>query len=98
MNANGDEKHDELLTTGEVATLFGVHRKTPADWADAGKLPYIMTPGGHRRYSLRDALRKLLIEKGHQAAVEAILRLNDLGGDDGHERPEQTPGAAWIVR
>lgn len=38
------------LATGEVATLFGVTPETVATWADAGKLPFFRTPGGHRRF------------------------------------------------
>lgn len=40
---------DELLTTGEVAELFGVTPRTVARWADAGKLTPVLTLGGHRR-------------------------------------------------
>ncbi len=40
----------ELLTPGEVATLFGVGLSTVQRWADAGTLEFIRTPGGHRRY------------------------------------------------
>lgn len=39
-----------LLKPGEVASLFRVGAKTVAQWADAGKLTAIKTPGGHRRY------------------------------------------------
>lgn len=45
----------ELLRPAEVASLFGVGAKTVTRWANTGKLPYIMTPGGHRRYD-RDAV------------------------------------------
>ena len=40
----------ELLTPGEVSTMFRVDRKTPARWHKAGKLVTVRTPGGHRRY------------------------------------------------
>lgn len=43
--------HDELLTPGEVARLFGVDPKTVTRWATAGKLTARRTLGGHRRYS-----------------------------------------------
>lgn len=41
---------EELLTPGEVATLFGVDPKTVTRWASAGKLNPLRTLGGHRRY------------------------------------------------
>lgn len=42
---------DKLLTTGQVADLFRVDAKTVTRWARDGKLPYLATPGGHRRFS-----------------------------------------------
>lgn len=41
--------------TGSVAAKhYGVHGDTIRDWANAGKIKYIRTPGGHRRYLLTD--------------------------------------------
>ncbi|MGS2645947.1 BldC family transcriptional regulator [Streptosporangium sp. G12] len=51
---------DDLLTPGEVAALMRVDPKTVTRWAKAGKLPSILTPGGHRRVP--------------RAAVDALLR------------------------
>jgi excisionase family DNA binding protein len=39
-----------LLTPAEVASLFRVDPKTVTRWAKAGKLTYVRTLGGHRRY------------------------------------------------
>jgi excisionase family DNA binding protein len=41
---------ERLLRTLEVAELFGVSGKTIWQWAEQGRLEYIRTPGGHRRY------------------------------------------------
>ena len=41
---------DELLTPAQVAQLFGVDPKTVTRWADSGRLGFIRTPGGHRRF------------------------------------------------
>ncbi|MEV8634926.1 BldC family transcriptional regulator [Streptosporangium sp. NPDC051023] len=41
---------ERFLTPREVACLFGVDPKTVNRWADAGKLTFIHTPGGQRRY------------------------------------------------
>lgn len=41
---------DRLMPPGEVAEMFGVDPKTLTRWANEGKIPYIRTPGGHRRY------------------------------------------------
>lgn len=41
---------EALLTPAEVATMFRVDPKTVTRWAIAGKLTWIRTLGGHRRY------------------------------------------------
>ena len=41
---------EHLLRPGQVAALFQVSRRTVSDWARAGKLDAIITPGGHRRF------------------------------------------------
>ena len=41
---------EQLLRSGQVAVLFQVSRRTISDWARAGKLDAIITPGGHRRF------------------------------------------------
>jgi excisionase family DNA binding protein len=56
---------EQLLTPGEVAVMFRVEPKTVTRWAKTGKLSYIMTLGGHRRY--REAeIRGLLSEIAEQ--------------------------------
>lgn len=46
-----------LLTCDEVAAKFAVHSKTVRRWANAGKLPVIMTPGGGYRFRRADMER-----------------------------------------
>lgn len=51
------------LRTAEVADLLHVSPKTVSRWAQEGKLPFLRTLGGHRRYpeheihELRDGLQ-----------------------------------------
>lgn len=40
----------KLLMPAEVAALFGVSAKTVWLWGSRGRLPFIQTPGGHKRY------------------------------------------------
>ena len=42
-----------LLRTTEVARRLQVSARTVLAWAQAGKLPSILTPGGHRRYPIQ---------------------------------------------
>jgi excisionase family DNA binding protein len=45
---------EPLLRSGQVALLFQVSRRTVSDWSRAGRLPWVVTPGGHRRFRLSD--------------------------------------------
>lgn len=56
-----------LLTPGEVAKIFRVDPKTVSRWALRGKLPFIRTLGGHRRF---DA-----------ATIYAMMAESEEGGD-----------------
>lgn len=40
----------DYLTVSGVADLFHVSAKTVVRWANEGKLPYVATLGGHRRF------------------------------------------------
>jgi excisionase family DNA binding protein len=46
---NGDQP-PSYLRTAEVAAWLHVSPKTVARWAKEGKLPFVRTLGGHRRY------------------------------------------------
>jgi excisionase family DNA binding protein len=45
-----DIKTPSYLTTAEVADILYVSPKTVSRWAKEGKLPFMKTLGGHRRY------------------------------------------------
>ncbi len=42
--------NEQLYTPSEVAAKFRVNPKTVTRWARAGKIGYIRTLGGHRRF------------------------------------------------
>ncbi|CAN5631531.1 hypothetical protein BH24ACT26_BH24ACT26_03610 [soil metagenome] len=46
-----ESSDDEVyITSGEVARILRVSPKTVARWAKEGKLPHLVTLGGHRRF------------------------------------------------
>ena len=53
-----------LLRAGEVAALLQVSRRSVAAWAARGLIPYIETPGGHRRFRAKD-VRALVASLKH---------------------------------
>src|SRR4051812_23422820 len=57
-----NERHEAAyLRTSEVADLLHVSPKTVSRWAKEGKLPFLKTLGGHRRYPEAD-IRQLADE------------------------------------
>ena len=50
---------ERMMTATEVAAIFRVDPKTVTRWANEGRLDYIRTPGGHRRF-LASTVRALL--------------------------------------
>jgi excisionase family DNA binding protein len=53
----GAEPH--FLRPAEVADLLSVSPKTVSRWAKEGKLPFLKTLGGHRRYPAAE-IQKLI--------------------------------------
>jgi excisionase family DNA binding protein len=54
--------YPSYLHTAEVADLLHVSPKTVSRWAKEGKLPFLKTLGGHRRYpeaEIRDLAKRL---------------------------------------
>ena len=59
---------NDLLTPGEVATLFRVNPKTVTRWARAGKISAVRTLGGHRRFRASE-IRRILEETTQELEV-----------------------------
>ncbi|KAB2922996.1 MAG: helix-turn-helix domain-containing protein [Bacteroidetes bacterium] len=45
-----------LLSTAEVSTMLKVNESTVKRWTDKGSLKCIKTPGGHRKYKMKDVV------------------------------------------
>ena len=57
------EAGDEYLSPGDVARLLFVSARTVSRWADQGRIPHLVTLGGHRRFRRSDVV-KLLGSRG----------------------------------
>jgi excisionase family DNA binding protein len=61
-SGNAATDYPSFLRTGEVAEILSVSPKTVSRWAKEGKLPFLKTLGGHRRYpeaEIRDLAEEL---------------------------------------
>ncbi|MBI3741452.1 MAG: helix-turn-helix domain-containing protein [Chloroflexi bacterium] len=54
MPPNLETVEQRWFTLSEASELLGIHPTTLRDWADSGKIPALRTPGGHRRFDVRD--------------------------------------------
>lgn len=64
----GDTMPIKLLTPGQVAEMFNVDPKTVTRWCREGRLPYVRTLGGHRRYPATAIEALLAIQYGTMPA------------------------------
>jgi excisionase family DNA binding protein len=60
------QSDETWLSLKEAAAQMNVHTATVRRWADAGDLPHILTPGGHRRFAL-SAVRALMADSQPRA-------------------------------
>ncbi len=73
------------LTAQEVAGIFHVGPKTVARWAKQGKLPFMRTLGGHRRYpadrieALASDQERSKHQDGNEAAPLGVVALPQAG-------------------
>jgi excisionase family DNA binding protein len=61
---------DDLLTSAEVANLFGVDRRTVVLWAKRGRIPALRTPGGQHRFRADEIRGPLEEHEGGSDAAE----------------------------
>ncbi len=48
---------EQWLTLSQAAKQLNIHPTTLRRWADDGEIPFMLTPGGHRRFSSTDIHR-----------------------------------------
>ena len=53
------DAREDYLAPGDVARLLCVSARTVSRWADQGRLPHLVTLGGHRRFRRSDVLKAM---------------------------------------
>lgn len=71
-NSRHPEAGEEYLRVADVAAAFHVSPRTIARWADEGRLPHVVTLGGHRRFPKKAI--EALIAQSHAAPPDAEQR------------------------
>ena len=74
-------KRERLLSTGEVAKIFGVSYTTVKKWAYSGKIRFIKTLGGRYRYPESEVRRLLGLVPKRKAVVYARVSSADQKDD-----------------
>jgi excisionase family DNA binding protein len=67
-SGNAAPQYQSYLRTAEVADILCVSPKTVSRWAKEGKLPFLKTLGGHRRYPEAE-IRELAEELREEATT-----------------------------
>src|SRR3954468_6871272 len=73
----------DVLSTRQVATLLGVGEATVKRWADAGEIECFRTPGGHRKFRLRDVTA--FVHKRQYETAGPLPRSLSQGAEEGGE-------------
>jgi len=65
---------EQWVSLSNAASLLGVHGTTLRRWADSGQIPFMMTPGGHRRFAMSD-LNQFAASRRHTQSPSSIEQL-----------------------
>ena len=53
------DANEEYISAGDAARLLRVSARTVSRWADQGRIPHLVTLGGHRRFRKSNVLELL---------------------------------------
>ena len=70
----GEEPEVSYLTPSQAARILHVSPKTVDRWADQGRIPCVVTLGGHRRFS-------------REAILAVAEQMEAKGAQSSHDRP-----------
>ncbi len=87
----------EWLSLTGAAELLGVHPTTVRRWADSGKLPVHVTPGGHRRFLRKELVALSGIEVPASATSGTERIWSDYALVETRERLVHSPEPGWLA-
>lgn len=67
---------EKLLTPAQASALLSVSPITLRYWANEGRLPFVTTPGGHRRFEHAE-VEKLLSPQANKVNLQRIVIVED---------------------
>ena len=85
------------LSLGEAARMLGVHAATLRRWADQGEIPVIRTPGGHRRFAVRDLVTLLDPRRESFRTSDIVHRWADNALVHARGKVSQVGDSAWLA-
>ncbi len=86
----------EWLSLAGAAELLGVHPTTVRRWADSGKLPVHVTPGGHRRFLRQELVSVTGLDRSIRAfTTERVW--SDYALVETRERLINRPEPTWLA-
>lgn len=74
----------EIVMPAEAAKALRISTETLRAYAEEGRIPFVSTPGGHRRYVIEDVKHALMMER-----AVTIAPLEE--GDQGIRLASETP-------
>ena len=85
------------LSLKEAAEQMNIHSATVRRWADAGELPHMLTPGGHRRFALSDIQAFMVASRAR--ALPAIVPAEWATRAMNHARDDMSSqvGGNWVT-
>jgi excisionase family DNA binding protein len=93
-----DSEETQWLSLGEAARRLDVHATTLRRWADEGQIPFMLTPGGHRRFAASDV--EHTTERRH--SVRGVGPVEKIWADHAlkraRERLSAQRGQPWMAR
>ena len=70
----------EMMKPAKTAAELNISTETLRMYAEEGRIPFVSTPGGHRRYLLEDVKHALLMEKAMKLEELKVRRAEDPSG------------------